>query len=154
MRGWALLLGLVAGAPLMAQSGAPIVHHADELAQHEAKLMAAAKVSPDGLAWEQMNALPNAQTLMVVRVKTGPAERHQMWADQIVMLKGSATLVTGPAMQGEKPAGTPGESTGAGVQGNEVELHAGDIARVTPGVPHWVKVPAGQTVTYLIFKER
>ena len=154
MRARVLMLSLVA-APLMAQSGAPIVHHADELAQHETKLMAAAKASPDGIGSEQMNELPNARTLMVVRVKTGPAERHQTWADQIVMLKGSATLVTGPAMQGEKPvAGHPGESTGTAVQGNEVQLHAGDIARVTPGVPHWVKVPAGQTVTYLVFKER
>ena len=88
----------------------------------------------------------------------GDAERHQFFADQIVLQKGTITLITGGTMQGEHPnttANRPGETLGSGIEGGkETTLHAGDIVRIPAGIPHWVKVAPGTTTTYLVFKEK
>lgn len=145
---------LLAALPLTAQTSEPTVHTAADLAQREARLIGAAKADPKGVAADYLDNFSNAQTLLIVRVKTGPAERHKLWADQMVILKGTVTLVTGTAMRGETAAKLAGESTGAAVEGKEVVLHAGDIAHVSAGVAHWVKLAPGTTATYLVFKEK
>jgi mannose-6-phosphate isomerase-like protein (cupin superfamily) len=146
----------LATAPLLAQSTDPTVHTAADLQQREAKLMTAAKANPNGLASETTDDFGTSKIVLVVRVHTGLAERHQFWADQMVISTGTITLVTGGAMQEEKPNGASlGETTGSGIQGGkEVVLHAGDIAHVPAGVPHWVKLAPGATTTYIIFKDK
>jgi mannose-6-phosphate isomerase-like protein (cupin superfamily) len=142
--------------PLVAQTTDPTVHTTADLQQREAKLTAAAKASPTGLASETFDEFGTYHTLLVVRVHTGAPERHQLWADQMIINKGTVTLVTGGTMQGEHPNGTsPGETLGTELQGGkEVVLHPGDIAHVPAGVPHWVKLAPGASATYLIFKEK
>jgi hypothetical protein len=146
-----------AAAPLFAQTD-PIVHTAADLQQREAKLIETAKASPTGLAVGRLEDYGNDYTLLVVRLHTGDAERHQFFADQIVITKGTITLITGGTMQNEHPnntAGRPGETLGSGIDGGkEVVLHTGDIAHIPAGIPHWVKVAPGATTTYLVFKEK
>jgi mannose-6-phosphate isomerase-like protein (cupin superfamily) len=151
-----LSLALIAALPALAQSTEPTVHTAADLQQREAKLMEAAKASPNGLASATTDDFGTSKIVLVVRVHTGLAERHQLWADQMVISTGTVTLVTGGTMQEEKPNGTAaGETVGTGIQGGkEVVLHAGDIAHVPAGVPHWVKVAPGTTTTYIIFKDK
>ena len=126
--------------------------------QREAKLIEPAKASPTGLALGRLEDYGNDYTLLVVRVHTGDAERHQFFADQIVITKGTITLITDGTMQGEHPnntAGRPGETLGSGIDGGkEVILNAGDIVHIPAGIPHWVKVAPGTTTTYLVFKEK
>ncbi len=145
-------------APLVAQTPEPTVHTPADLQQSEAKLIELAKARPTGFAVATLDDYGNDYTLLVVRLHTGDAERHQFFADQIVMLKGTITLVTGGTMQGEHPnsgPGRPGETLGSGVEGGkEVVLHAGDIVHIPAGIPHWVKVAPGTTTTYLVFKEK
>jgi hypothetical protein len=147
-----LSLALIATPSLMAQT----IHTTADLQQHEAKLLAAAKASPTGLASETMDDYGNDRTLLVVRVHTGGSERHQFWADQMVVQSGTITLITGGNMQQEHPNGSsPGETIGNGIDGGkEVVLHAGDIAHIPANIPHWVKIAPGTTTTYLIFKEK
>jgi hypothetical protein len=144
--------------PLVAQTTEPTIHSAADLEQREAKLIEAAKASLTGLAVGRLEDYGNDYTLLVVRLRTGDAERHQFFADQIVMKEGTITLVTGGTMQGERPnaaAGRPGETLGSGIDGGkEIILHAGDIAHIPAGIPHWVKVAPGTTTTYLVFKEK
>jgi mannose-6-phosphate isomerase-like protein (cupin superfamily) len=149
-----LSLALIA-APLLAQTE-PTIHTSADLQQREAKLTAAAKVSPTGLASETFDEFGTYHILLVVRVHTGAPERHQLWADQMIINKGTVTLVTGGTMEREHPNGTsPGETLGTDLQGGkEVVLHPGDIAHVPAGVPHWVKLAPGTTATYLVFKEK
>jgi mannose-6-phosphate isomerase-like protein (cupin superfamily) len=151
-----LSLALTTALPALAQSTDPTIHTAADLQQREAKLMEAAKASPTGLASATTDDFGSSKIVLVVRVHTGPAERHQLWADQMVISTGTVTLVSGGTMQEEKPNGTaPGETVGSGIQGGkEVVLHAGDIAHVPAGVPHWVKVAPGTTTTYIIFKDK
>lgn len=144
--------------PLIAQTTEPTVHTAADLQQREAKLIETAKASPTGLAIGRLEDYGNDYTLLVVRLHTGDAERHQFFADQIVINKGTITLVTGGTMQGERPnpgPSRPGETLGSGIEGGkEIVLHAGDIVHIPAGVPHWVKVTPGTTTTYLVFKEK
>ncbi len=148
----------LAAAPLLAQSTDPIVHTASDLQQREAKLIETAKANPTGLAIGRLEDYGNDYTLLVVRVHTGDAERHQFFADQIVITKGTITLITGGTMQNEHPnntAGRPGETLGSGIDGGkEVILNAGDIVHIPAGIPHWVKLAPNTTATYLIFKEK
>ena len=144
----------LAAAPLRAQSTDPIVHTTADLNQREARLLTAAKASPGGVAFDTFDDLGSYKTLLVVRVHTGDAELHEQWADQMVILKGTITLVTGGTMQGGHTT-APGETRGPGIEGGkEVVLHTGDIAHITANVPHWVKIAPGTTTTYLIFKEK
>ena len=147
-----LSLTLIAAPSLLAQT----VHTTADMQQHEAKLLATAKASPTGLASEAMDDYGNDRTLLVVRVHSGDAERHQLWADEMVVKKGAITLVTGGAMQGEHPNGTaPGETLGTSIQGGkETVLHAGDIVHIPAGMPHQAKIAPGTTTTYLVFKEK
>jgi hypothetical protein len=152
-----LSLALIA-APLVAQSTEPTTHTTADLQQREAKLIETAKAVPTGFAVATLDNYGNDYTLLVVRVHTGDAERHQFWADQIVVNKGDITLVYGGTMQGEHPnsgPGRPGETLGSGIEGgNEITLHPGDIVHIPAGIPHWVKVAPGTTTTYLVFKEK
>jgi mannose-6-phosphate isomerase-like protein (cupin superfamily) len=153
-----LSLALIAAQPLFAQTTDPIVHTAADLQQLETKLTETAKASPNGLAVGRLEDYGNDYTLLVVRTRTGDAERHQFFADQMVIKEGTITLVTGGTMQGERPnnnAGRPGETLGSGIDGGkEVVLHAGDIVHIPAGIPHWIKVAPGTTTTYLVFKEK
>jgi hypothetical protein len=153
-----LSLALIAVPSLFAQTTEPTAHTAADLQQREAKLTETAKASPTGFAVAPLDDYGNDYTLLVVRLRTGDAERHQFFADQIVIDTGTITLVTGGTMQGEHPnsgPGRPGETLGSSIQGGkEVVLHAGDIVHIPAGIPHWVKVAPGTTTTYLVFKEK
>jgi mannose-6-phosphate isomerase-like protein (cupin superfamily) len=148
-----LSLALATTLSALAQP-APVVHFSTELAQREAKLLAAAKASPSGNAFDTFDDIGSYKTLLVVRVHTGDAELHEQWADQMVITKGTLTLVTGGTMQ-EGHITASGETRGPGIQGGkEVILRPGDIVRIPAHVPHWVKLTPGTTTSYLVFKEK
>src|SRR5271170_7746702 len=153
-----LSLALLAASPAFAQTTEPTLHTAADLQQREAALTETAKASPTGMAVGRLEDYGNDYTLLVVRTRTGDAERHQFFADQIVVHAGTITLVTGGTMQEKHPnsgPGRPGETLGSGIDGGkEVALHTGDIVHIPAGVPHWIKVAPGITTTYLVFKEK
>jgi hypothetical protein len=153
-----LSLALLTAQPLAAQTADPILHTEADLQQREAKLLETAKASPTGLAIGRLEDYGNDYTLLVVRTSTGEAERHQLFADQMVIKTGTITLVTGGTMQGEHPnngPGRPGETLGSSIDGGkELLLHAGDIVHIPADIPHWIKLTPGATTTYLVFKEK
>ena len=109
-----LSLTLIAAPLLIGQT----VHTTADTQQREAKLLATAKAAPTGLGTDIMDDYGNDRTLLVVRVHSGDPERHQFWADEMVVKKGTITLVTGGTLQGEHPNGTaPGETLGTSIQG-------------------------------------
>src|SRR5260370_41918500 len=102
-----LSLTLIAAPSLFAQT----VHTTADMQQREAKLLATAKAVTTGLGTDIMDDYGNDRTLLVVRVHSGDPERHQFWADQMVVKKGTITLVTGVTLHGEHPNGTPPDDT-------------------------------------------
>lgn len=147
---------LLVSLPALAQTDAQAVHSAAEIQQRQAKVLEAAKASTTGMANEKTDETPTSRTLFVARVRTGEAERHQFWADQMVISNGTVTLLTGGTLKGEHPNGDqPGESLAPSIEGgNEVTLRRGDIAHIPAGVPHWVKLAPGTTATYIVFKQK
>ncbi len=148
---------LLATTSALAQSNtSPTIHTAADLQQLEAKTTEAAQKSPTGVSLSPIDDFGTYNSILVVRVKTGESERHQFWADQMIVNKGTITLVTGGSMVGEHLVpNQPGETRGSSVKGGEeVVLHAGDVVHIPANVPHWVKIAPGTTTTYLIFKEK
>ena len=154
-----LSLTLIAAQPLIAQTAqTPTLHTAADLQQREATLIETARTVPTGFAVATLDNYGNDRTLLVVRLHTGDAERHQFWADQIYVNHGDLILVYGGIMLQERPNGGPnvsGETLGSGIEGGkEIPLHTGDIIHIPAGIPHWVKVTPGTTAAYLVFKEK
>jgi mannose-6-phosphate isomerase-like protein (cupin superfamily) len=151
-----LLTALLIATPILAQTTSPTVHTAAGLQALEAKALATAKASPTSAGTAPIDDFGTYTSMIVVRLKTGEAERHQYWADQIIVNKGTITVVTGGAMVGEHTvANQPGETRATSIKGgDEITLHEGDIAHIPANVPHWVKVAPGTTTTYLVFKEK
>ena len=148
---------LLATTSALAQSNtSPTIHTAADLQQLEAKTTEAAQKSPTGVSLSPIDDFGTYNSILVVRVKTGDSERHQFWADQMIVNKGTITLVTGGSMVGEHLVpNQPGETRGSAIKGGEeVVLHAGDVVHIPANVPHWVKIAPGTTTTYLIFTEK
>ncbi|MGH9595698.1 MAG: cupin domain-containing protein [Edaphobacter sp.] len=158
LRRFILSIALAATLPALAQSTTPTLHTAADLQQREAKLIETARTVPTGFAATSIDDYGNDRTFLVVRLHTGDAERHQFWADQIVVTRGDLILVYGGTMLQERHNSGPtasGETLGSGIEGGkEIPLHTGDIIHIPAGIPHWVKVAPGTTTTYLVFKEK
>src|SRR5260370_12082401 len=126
----ALPLSLITQHPLTAQTAQPepTPPPTADLQQREANLIETAKATPSGFAVATLDDYGNDYTLLVVRTHTRDAERHQFFADQIVITKGTITLVTVGAMHGEHPnngPGRPGETPGSSIHGGqELALHS------------------------------
>jgi hypothetical protein len=157
----ALVTLAAAAQPIFAQStpaqtGAPVLHTAADLQQLEAKLTASAKNIPTGVATSGLDNFGTYTSMLIVRVRTGEAEQHQNWADQIIVQKGTLTLAYGGTITGEHALpNNPSELRGTGLTGSkELTLHPGDIVQVPAGLPHWVKLAPGASTTYIVFKEK
>jgi glc operon protein GlcG len=83
----------------------------------------------------------------------GQVEIHEQDTDIIHVLSGSATFVTGGALQDGKATG-PGEIRGTMLAGGEARtLKQGDVMVVPAGTPHWFKEVKGP-LTYYVVKVR
>ncbi len=152
-----LALTLPSAAQTAQMPNAPLIHTATELAQIETRLITEAAISPNGSANQQMDTLPNSYTLLVARVHTGEAELHKFYADQMMVTRGTLTLVTGGTlgMPHTVAPDQPNELRAPVLEGGlEIILHPGDIARIPANIPHWVKLAPNTTVTYLVFKQK
>ena len=83
--------------------------------------------------------------------KTGPAVLHLEGIDNVVVLEGDATLVTGGEVNDAHMI-SEGEFQGAGLKGDTrtVELHANDLVQIPAGTPQWIK-PHGH-IRYVVFR--
>lgn len=87
------------------------------------------------------------------RDKAGAVEVHELDADIIYVLEGTATFVTGGQIIGGKSIG-PGEIRGTDVKGGETRtISKGDVIIVPAGTPHWFKEVPGP-INYYVVKAR
>jgi mannose-6-phosphate isomerase-like protein (cupin superfamily) len=158
IRSGILLLSLpFTGYTLYAQMDAPEVHHEAEFKQREVTLMQDARKNVSGEADVTLQASSNRKLMLVARTKSGEAEIHTFWTDEVVIRSGEATMVVGGTMSSPFPYGTgEGEFHAKSIDkpDKEIALHAGDILHVPPNTPHWMKLKPGATVTYIVFKAR
>jgi uncharacterized protein GlcG (DUF336 family)/mannose-6-phosphate isomerase-like protein (cupin superfamily) len=84
------------------------------------------------------------------RDRPGMAEVHELDADIIYVLEGSATFVTGGSVQGGK-ATAPSEIRGSAILGGEARrIEKGDVLIVPNGTPHWFKDVSGSLDYYVV----
>jgi glc operon protein GlcG len=87
------------------------------------------------------------------RDAAGLAELHELDADIIYVLDGTATFVTGGTISEPKTI-APGEIRGASIQGGETrKLVKGDVIIVPAGTPHWFQQVTAP-FTYYVVKVR
>jgi glc operon protein GlcG len=87
------------------------------------------------------------------RDAAGIAELHELDADIIYVLDGTATFVTGGTVVDPKTI-APGEIRGASIQGGETrKLVKGDVIIVPAGTPHWFQQVTAP-FTYYVVKVR
>jgi len=142
---------------LQAQTEAPEIHHEAELTQGEVTLLASARQNESGEADVALQASSNRKLLLVARTKTGEAEIHKFWTDEVVMRSGEAIMVVGGAMTSPFPYGTgEGEFHAKSIDGpaKEIPLRPGDVLHIPANVPHWMKLRPGTVVTYIVFKAK
>jgi glc operon protein GlcG len=85
------------------------------------------------------------------REAPGLAEVHSDEADVAYVQEGTATLITGGALQNPRVIG-PNELRGDAITGGEArDLHKGDVVVIPSGVPHWFKA-VSKPFTYYVVK--
>jgi uncharacterized RmlC-like cupin family protein len=158
MRKPLLLLSCLTVTPLLCAQATPspfTSHTAAELNQDEARLKLRAAASPTGDATQTLEDQGSNWIILVVRARTGEAEFHRDWSDEILVRSGTMTVYYGGAMSEEHAFGPRvGEFHSATMEGGTAQvLHAGDLMHIPASVPHWVKIAPGDTASYLVFKE-
>ena len=84
------------------------------------------------------------------RESAGMAEVHELDADIIYVLDGSATFVTGGTVENRKTT-APNEIRGSSITGGEVRrITKGDVIIVPNGTPHWFKDVSGPLNYYVV----
>ena len=134
----------VSQTPAVAYSRQELVQLADQMREQM-------KNSPNVAQGLFEKRLDNS-TILAFRDKDGSAEAHEQSEDVFVVLRGSATLVTGGTIT--RPVTTePGEIRGVAIQqGSRRDLKEQDIVHTPAGVPHQLLVPSGGSFTYFIVK--
>jgi mannose-6-phosphate isomerase-like protein (cupin superfamily) len=86
------------------------------------------------------------------RNTSGGLERHEGWADVLVVQSGSATMLTGGVQEGATES-TPGEWRGGTARGATRQvIRAGDVVTTPAGTPHQLILAPGEKVSYIVFK--
>jgi quercetin dioxygenase-like cupin family protein len=111
-----------------------------------------AKADATGMAGGGIGNLGGYQAIMVRRDKTGEAEIHQKMIDIMIVTDGEATLKVGGTVSETRP-NTPDEIRGKSLTGSvDKKIGPGDTIYLPAGTAHWVVVPEGKTITYLLLK--
>jgi mannose-6-phosphate isomerase-like protein (cupin superfamily) len=144
---------LLTGVHAVAQTkpAAPDVWSHSALLAKSRELAVTAK-QHNGAASIKLANYPGHFTMLAFRSQSGGAEVHEHFADIFVILKGSATLLTGGTVVDQKTA-SPGELTGTSLDNAASQpLHAGDVVHIPAGTPHRLVLPKGGTLTYFVVK--
>ncbi len=106
----------------------------------------------DGSASETLKEYPQHFAMLSFRSRSGEAEVHERFADLFCILAGTATLVTGGAVEGARVIG-PGETRGKSIEGGTPQkLRAGDILHVPAGTPHQMLLAVDESMSALVMK--
>ena len=144
-----LMLSFVAAALLAQDPPGFAMWKASEL-NERAK---SAKADATGMAGGGIGNLGGYQAIVVRRDKTGEAEIHEKMIDIMIVTEGEATLKVGGTLAETRPNATAGEIRGKSLVGSvDKKIGPGDTIYLPAGTAHWVVVPEGKTITYLLLK--
>jgi len=92
--------------------------------------------------------------LITGREKSGEAERHAAWNDDIFIQAGEATLILGGTIQNPREV-AQGETRGSGISGGKsMVVHAGDYVFVPVNTAHRMILSPGKTIRYAVVRTK
>lgn len=146
---WGMLLPAV---PAAAQTtGAKVFRQQD--VQRELQVLDAA-AEAKGSGGTTLGNYGSHKLMLSVRSSTGEAEVHAHFDDIMVVMGGSATLITGGHLIAPHTK-ADGESKGSGIRGGvKEEVATGDIIHVPAGTPHQLIIPKGTIFRVFVVKVR
>ena len=133
-----------AQAPASPAAGSRTMVSASEVAAMIAKAKAGRKDEP--LIAQKLIELAPYNVSLEYRASIGPAAVHETEAELFYVIDGSATLVTGGTLAGEKRTNAE-NLTGTGITGGQSRRVAkGDFVLVPERTPHWFSKIDGTVV--------
>jgi mannose-6-phosphate isomerase-like protein (cupin superfamily) len=138
---------------LSAQTSEVQTFSAAQIAEFEPALHAQADASnSNGTASRLLTKYPNYYTSLIYRDKDGQVEVHNRFDEIMIILEGSAKIVTGGTGQNLRTTAA-GELRGIEiVDGTPGAMEKGSTIHIPAGTPHQVFVPNGGSVTYIDIK--
>jgi mannose-6-phosphate isomerase-like protein (cupin superfamily) len=108
---------------------------------------------PDGGLANPVLTAERTKTFLITRDKAGDSELHLEGIDNVVVLDGEATLITGGDMKDARMI-TEGEFHGSSLSGDtkSIEIKKDDIVQIPAGTPQWIKPHAGGHIRYIVFR--
>jgi mannose-6-phosphate isomerase-like protein (cupin superfamily) len=86
------------------------------------------------------------------RTASGGAEIHAHFTDVMIVIEGSATLITGGEVINAHAAAN-GETTGSEIHnGTTQQIAVGDVVNIPAGTPHQLIIAPGTTYSALVIK--
>jgi mannose-6-phosphate isomerase-like protein (cupin superfamily) len=130
------LFVLIAITQATAQISTPSATNADRSA--EVKLFQPSEVAA---SFDKSGTLVQGTSYNVIaakRVEPGEAEVHTRFTDVFYIVEGTATIVVGGQLAGQKST-DPDELRGTSIQGGQAhQLTAGSVVIIPAGIPHWI----------------
>jgi mannose-6-phosphate isomerase-like protein (cupin superfamily) len=147
-----LCLMLAPAFPAATQTTAANVISRTELRSQIRSLEPAAREK--GSSGTTLSNYGSHKLMLSVRTTTGDAEVHAHFDDIMVVMGGSAMLITGGQLIDPR-TGADGESRGTGIRdGVRQHVLAGDIIHVPAGTPHQLIIPKGTIFRVFVVKVR
>ena len=108
-------------------------------------------VDPGAISSSVQQFPPNS-LLLVDRISTGESEIHTTQNDVMNILEGSATLITGGKLTGERKISDT-ETRGESLTGNDRRpIKAGDMVLIPAKLTHQLVLKPGEHLVYTVFK--
>ena len=135
----------------LTQTSTAVVYSPDQLIQLADEMRQQAKPSKE-LSTGILEKHLDTSAILAFRDRDGKAEMHEQFGDVFVVLRGTATLVTGGTIASATTT-APGEIRGVSVQeGVRKKLQEGDIVHIPAGIPHQLLLDSGGSFTYYVVK--
>jgi mannose-6-phosphate isomerase-like protein (cupin superfamily) len=148
----ALCTTVAHGVPAVAQTTGATVFSSTQLDSQLKNMEAAARQK--GSSGATLGDYGSHKLTLSVRSTTGDAEVHAHFDDVMLVMGGSATLITGGQLIDPKTDAN-GESKGTGIRdGVKQEIAAGDIIHIPAGTPHQLILSGGTILRTLVVKVR
>ena len=106
----------------------------------------------NGIATAYLAQYPNHYAQLIVRTRSGEVEIHQQFDEMVIMLDGTAKVITGGTPQNPHSV-RPGELRSSSVSGGTpIAMATGNILHLVAGTPHQVILSPGSFVAYVDVK--
>jgi mannose-6-phosphate isomerase-like protein (cupin superfamily) len=94
------------------------------------------------------------RVMNTARDKSGEAEIHADWTDNMVVQEGEATFMVGGTVVDARTT-APGEQRGKSITGGTaMPMRPGDYFLIPAGTPHQMIVAPGKKIKFLAFKTK